>query len=188
LPGIKLSRKSVILDYGCGVGKLVGDLNDAGFDAYGFEPYQKTFEKPDRIFGDWSEARAAVGQAKLITCIEVLEHIKNPDDLLRRVSELLTGDGYLLVSTDMFKAQTHGSEWYYLSPSAGHVSIYTEKSLRLLMSRHGFSSVLRMNGLVWLFRLAARRRRTWLEAGYYFSSQLRIKLGIKLRPKVGRRA
>ena len=38
LPGIGLDPKSVILDYGCGIGMLVRGLNAAGFDTYGFEP------------------------------------------------------------------------------------------------------------------------------------------------------
>lgn len=183
LPGIDLPRKSLVLDYGCGIGKLVGDLTAAGFDAYGFEPYQKNFENSERIFSDWAEAQEVVRGGRLVTCIEVLEHVRDPDNLLHKISELLASDGYLLISTETYKKQRHTDDWYYLNPAAGHVSIYTEKSLRLLMARHGFSSILRISGIVWLFRLVAQRKRTWLESGYFCASQSRIKLGVRLKPR-----
>ena len=180
LPGVNLARKDVVLDYGCGTGRLVNDLNATGFNAYGFEPSQGLLQAPGRIMNDWQEVRRVIGRANLVTCIEVLEHVRNPDDLLNRVSELLSSDGYFLISTETYNNRKHGDAWYYLNPAAGHVSIFTEKSLGGLMSRHGLSSILRISGLVWLFRLVAQRKRTWLESGYFFASQSRIKLGIKL--------
>ena len=181
LPGINLHRKSVILDYGCGTGMLVRSLNVAGFDAYGFEPYQKSNESPERIVRDWNHARKVIERANLVTCIEVLEHLRNPDEVLDRVSELLNADGYLFISTEPYIRRKHESDWYYLNPSVGHVSIYTERSLLFLMSRHGFSPIFRVSGSTWLFRLLTRRRKNWFESSYYLASQLRVKLGVRVR-------
>ena len=181
LPGINFHRKSVILDYGCGIGTLVRSLNAAGFDTYGFEPYQESLETPERIVRDWNHARNVIERANLVTCIEVLEHLRNPDEVLDRVSRLLDADGYLFISTEPYIRRKHESDWYYLNPAAGHVSIYTEKSLLFLMSRHRFLPIFRVNGSTWLFRLVTRRRKNWFESSYYLASQLRVKLGIRVR-------
>ncbi len=39
LPAIQLSAQSMVLDFGCGIGQLVEDLNRIGFNGYGFEPF-----------------------------------------------------------------------------------------------------------------------------------------------------
>jgi 2-polyprenyl-3-methyl-5-hydroxy-6-metoxy-1,4-benzoquinol methylase len=181
LPGIALPFNSLVVDYGCGAGMLVADLNAAGFKAYGYEPFRATRDATGRILNDWREAKTLGAQAKLVTCIEVLEHVRHPDELLQKVSEILHSDGYLLISTEIYNTRTHGSDWYYLNPAAGHVSIYTEKSLLSLMSRHGLAPILRISGVVWLFRFVGTRQRTWLESGYFLASQSRLKLGIRLR-------
>lgn len=181
LPGIGLDPKSVILDYGCGTGMLVRGLSAAGFDSYGFEPHQGQNETSERVLSRWNDVRKVIGRAKLVTCIEVLEHLRDPDEVLERISDLLAGDGYLFISTEPYERRKHKSDWYYLNPAAGHVSIYTGKSLLLLMSRHGFSPVVRIHAPTWLFRLVTRRRRIWFESGYYLASRLRFKLGIRVR-------
>jgi len=181
IPGINLHHENVILDYGCGTGALVSSLNGAGFHAFGYEPFTESIQTGERILCDWSQVPKTVGHANLITCIEVLEHLRRPDETLKRFSELLSSDGYLFVSTESYLKDSHQGDWYYLNPAAGHVSIYSARSILSLMSRHGFFPVIRVNGSTWLFRSGRQRSKTWLESAYYSLSCLRLKLGIKIR-------
>jgi SAM-dependent methyltransferase len=174
LPAICLSGRSAVLDFGCGNGSLVEDLNSLGFSAYGFEPHAEGASLSDRVFTDWNRARSALGQADLIMCIEVFEHLHNPEEALEEISKTLVPGGYLLISTETYETGVHTDDWSYLNPAAGHVSIFSESSLRFLLSRHGFEPVLRVTGSVWLFRDILTRRRSAVERGYFGLSQLRV--------------
>jgi SAM-dependent methyltransferase len=180
LPGVALSRRSAILDFGCGSGRLVCDLNRAGFVAYGFEPYLEASESSERMFADWMQVGRTLGQANLITCTEVFEHLRNPDEVVQNISELLGPRGYLLISTDSYKERTHTEDWYYLNPAAGHVSIFSEKSLTMLLRRHQFEPILRISASVWLFRKVGSRHRNLVEHTYFALSQARVKMGVRI--------
>lgn len=180
MPGVAISKRSAILDFGCGSGRLVQDLNRAGFDACGYEPHPETAVSSPRIFIDLREISEVVGRIELITCIEVLEHLREPDETLRAISDLLRPSGYLLVSTDLYNYRIHDAHWYYLNPAAGHVSIFSGRSLTMLLARHGFQPVLRVNGSVWLFRKAGANRHSLLERGYFALSQARVRMGLRI--------
>jgi len=179
LPTIRLSRKSPVLDFGCGIGRLVLDLNRRGFKAYGFEPFSNDSSLSARIFNNWSKARRVLKGVSLVTCIEVLEHLRDPNAVVSEISKILIPSGYLLISTEAYVTGFHTEDWYYLNPSAGHVSIFSEKSLRLLLLRHQFEPILRINGSVWLFRSISTHRRTAIETGYFGVSELRVKWGLR---------
>lgn len=180
LPGIRLFAGSAMLDFGCGIGRLVEDLNRAGFNAFGFEPFPESSVLPDRVFADWSQARRTIGQLSLVTCIEVLEHLRDPDKILDDISSVLISAGYLLISTEVYKRGTHKEDWYYLNPAAGHVSIFSERSLRALLRRHDFEAIFRINPSLWLYRRVASVPRSLVELGYFAVSQSRVKLGVRV--------
>lgn len=189
LPAIAVSRGSTILDFGCGSGSLVHDLNHARFNAFGFEPHPES-TVAHKIFATPQEAKSAVScGADLVTCIEVLEHLREPDEMLQIISGLLHPSGYLLISTGLYSEKVHNENWYYLNPTAGHVSIFSEKSLMTLLRRHQFGPVLRINSTVWLFRKKLDPAgRLFSEHLYFAVSQGRVKLGLRVnyrtRPKL----
>ena len=180
LPAVAVSKRSAILDFGCGFGRLVQDLNRAGFDACGFEPHPQTTVSLPRVFVDAQELPKIDGRVELITCIEVLEHLRDPDEALQAISDLLRPSGYLLVSTDLYNDRIHGEHWYYLNPAAGHVSIFSESSLTTLLQRHGFHPILRVNDSVWLFRKVGTVPRNLMERGYFALSQARVRMGARI--------
>ena len=175
LPGIKLKKGSEILDFGCGVGKLVDLLVEHGFEASGYEPFPNQPVTSLRIETDPAALDAMNGRFQLVTMVEVVEHLRDPDDVLDTVGDLLRPRGYLLTSTDLYRPGTHEDDWYYLNPAAGHVSIFTEASLRRLVQRHQFVPVFRMTQDVWLFRRTDGRGLD-LDRLYFLPSQLRVRL------------
>jgi SAM-dependent methyltransferase len=180
LPGIFLSRHSRIGDCGCGLGVVVDALRHRGYIAFGYEPFPARGQRSAHLFSDWSAFCEAAGQFDLVICIEVLEHLQHPDELLKNITSRLSSGGYMLVSTETFNPRIHGQDWYYLNPTAGHVSIYTEASLQRVMGRHGFYPVMRVDGLVWLFRYLPESKPGAIEKMYLELSQLRLRHHIRL--------
>lgn len=175
LPGIDLKKGSEILDFGCGVGKLVELLVEHGFEASGYEPFPNQPLTSPRIATEHSALDAMKGRFQLVTMVEVVEHLREPDEVLNTVCDVLRPGGYLLTSTDLYQPDTHTEDWYYLNPAAGHVSIFTERSLQHLVRRHQFVPVFRMTNDVWLFRRTDNQSLN-LDRLYFLPSQLRVRL------------
>lgn len=77
-----------VLDYGCGKGSLVRALQEAGFDAYGYDPCVDGYAvSPD--------------PADVVVCTDVLEHIEpeHLDDVLEDLERLTKKALYLIIST-----------------------------------------------------------------------------------------
>lgn len=93
------------LDVGCGSGELVRYFAEKGHRACGFEPggtyssyaaAQGTFD----IRGTtWKEAMYEPESFDVITCLHVLEHLREPVAALVRIAEWLKADGVLLLET-----------------------------------------------------------------------------------------
>ena len=69
-----------IIDAGCGIGLLVGAFKDLGVSwAIGFDDSEYAIKEARKHLGTWAVKRNLTstlpGQAELVTCIEVLEHI-----------------------------------------------------------------------------------------------------------------
>jgi len=179
LPGFYFSKKSVILDYGSGTGSLVQQLVNNGFNAFGYEPHKHSCFVSDRVFSNFNILSQEFQRVHLVAFIELLEHLRKPDEVLDDVSNLLISDGYIIISTELYKRGFHSKDWYYLNPNAGHFSIFTELSLKILMSKHSFYPIIRINDQVWLFRRISKRRINFLESICFALSQNRIKLNIR---------
>lgn len=185
LPGIRLARICRILDYECGSADLVRELNRIGFDAFGYEPSPVSSHVSARVFSDFTALTRKIFRFDLATMIGVLEHIRQPDEVLDRVTSRLHSQGYLLLYAETFQEGRHNKDWYYLNPAAGHISIYSEKSLQMLMTRHDFFPILRINGCIWLFRHLPKRERSFLEWSYFMASQARTRLNLRVKSTRG---
>ena len=131
------------LEIGCGHGGFVRLLQELGFDAAGTElsPWVVDFAK--RTFG----VPVLLGRLEALplppgfTCIaafDVLEHLRDPLETVRRCAELLSPDGVLLLQTPCYRGE--GPEWSMFQPSE-HIHLFTEESIRLLLGRAGFKDI-----------------------------------------------
>jgi SAM-dependent methyltransferase len=121
----KKSQRLRILDYGCGPGVLVEQLNKAGFDAEGYDPFYPGADiKPQKLYD-------------VICCFEVMEHANRPHELINEFASLLRPDGVIIMGTFLTSVPLDLS-WWYVSPRGGHISFYTVESLSLLFAKFGF--------------------------------------------------
>ena len=121
------------LDYGAGSGILGDQLRASGFrKVSAWDP----FSSPTRPRGPFD----------VITCYEVLEHVVNPDAVFGELRTLLASGGGVLLSTHLVPGDISDlrSDWWYLGPRNGHISLFSAAALSRLAERHGM--MFRTNG------------------------------------------
>lgn len=88
-----MTRSHRFLDYGCANGLFCMALRERGFaNVVGYDPYGH----PEKT-GDASVLEA--GPFDYILLQDVIEHVEDPDELLRKMDSLLSPGGHILVGT-----------------------------------------------------------------------------------------
>jgi len=95
---LPLARNKRILDFGCGGGGFLLGIRDSCSLCAGLEK--------DRYFRDilkkkgitmFSDIEQVEGKFDVITMFHVLEHLKDPKDMLKKLSKHLTDDGSMII-------------------------------------------------------------------------------------------
>lgn len=88
-----------VLEVGSGCGALALRLRDAGIDVVptDLDPPHEWIHRLDLDDPQWSEETR--GPFDLVVCVETLEHVENPRQVLRSIRALLRPGGRVLVST-----------------------------------------------------------------------------------------
>lgn len=118
------------VDVGGGYGMLTRLMRDVGFDFYWSDPYC------DNLFAKGFEADPDAGSYDAVTAFELMEHVRDPIDFLKRqLTEY--GASTFIFSTELF----HGvppspSAWPYYSVQTGqHISFYQLRTLKAMAER-----------------------------------------------------
>ena len=146
-------RKGVagdVLDIGCGDGIFLQKLSARGWRIHGTELAGATFKRASRIAGidlslsgDCQEFPWADASMDVVTIWHVLEHIVNPDILMRECRRVLKTDGVLIVevpNVESLQARIFQSGWFGLDPPR-HVTQFSRRGLHALLARTGLSLV-----------------------------------------------
>lgn len=150
--------KSKLLDIGCGIGTFLEVAREIGFETYGIEPSSLAVEfgrKKGRnitrgLFNSKSEFRH---NFQVITLWDVIEHVDDPEILVRLIYDHLCNGGTLLletpdqgcflrklihfVSTILETRKDIRRNLYYLA----HRYYFTQKSMYILLSHIGFQNI-----------------------------------------------
>jgi SAM-dependent methyltransferase len=108
-----------VLDVGCGFGETLAYHQSRGCDAYGVEMDQNVRKIADHFhfkvqFGTFDSARYSAGFFDYVTLHQVIEHVENPIDTLKRIAEVLRPGGYAVLTTpnaNGWGARTFGRRW-----------------------------------------------------------------------------
>src|SRR3989338_2118133 len=153
-PGVR------ILDVGCGTGKL-GKLIKSKINCYieGIEIdpeaakiAQKGYDKIIEINLEELIAQkkllGAIGKYDIIILGDILEHIRQPDELLRSCQDVLKDNGYLIASIPnianwMIRIKLLFGIFNYSGGilDEGHVRFFTYKTARRLLQKNGYSII-----------------------------------------------
>jgi len=138
-----------LLDVGCSTGALLMTAQRCQIDGEGVEPAKRAAQAAQaaglKVFnGTLAEASIPPGSFQAVTLMEVIEHLRDPGEVLREVRRILMPSGVLIVGTGNAASWTVGlmkGSWDYFQVSrhGGHISFYSPRSLDLLASRCGFS-------------------------------------------------
>ncbi|MFP5248654.1 MAG: class I SAM-dependent methyltransferase [Acidobacteriota bacterium] len=116
------------LDYGGGDGSLARILGESGFAvAHTYDPFVPEHATPP--------AR----RYNLVTCFEVLEHTPTPMETAAAIASFLDDDSMILASTLLQPAGGADTDWWYVAPRNGHVSLHTSHSLAHMWNSLGLS-------------------------------------------------
>jgi 2-polyprenyl-6-hydroxyphenyl methylase/3-demethylubiquinone-9 3-methyltransferase len=132
-----------ILDYGGGSGETARELKKRGFtNVITYDPFAIGF------------AARPLGLFDLVVCFEVLEHTHQPKGTLDEILSHLQHPGLVLISTLLQPPNIAqlGLAWWYAAPRNGHVSLFTAKSLAILVNTAGFKVKSLNSGLHLLYR------------------------------------
>ncbi len=131
------------LEIGCGHGAFVRLMRELGFDAVGTElsPWvvdfaRRTFDVP--VLLGRLEALPLEAGFRCIAAFDVLEHLADPLDTMRRCHDLLAADGTLLLQTPCYRGE--GPEWSMFQPDE-HIHLFSGPAIDLLLRRAGFEAV-----------------------------------------------
>jgi 2-polyprenyl-3-methyl-5-hydroxy-6-metoxy-1,4-benzoquinol methylase len=145
-----------VLDIGCGSGLFLAALARRGFECHGTEYSADAARRAAAIpglavhVGELADDTYAPGAFDLVSVWHVLEHLYDPDALLRRSALWLREGGVLLLavpSIDSWQARLFRGAWFHLDPPR-HLHHFGPSSLRRALHDAGFR-VVRVRQLSW---------------------------------------
>lgn len=98
----------------------------------GLEAYGADLGESESI---WVDSLEEAHPADVVTACEVVEHFTNPVESFKHVRSLARKS--FAFQTAVYDPRTCGRDWWYLGPSNGHVSLYSDKSLAVLAETVG---------------------------------------------------
>jgi len=176
LPFVPISATR-LLEIGCGEGEFAATLKaERSVHVTGIEPFEAAAHiakgRLDRVL----HSDANLGLMKLqgesfdcIVCNDVLEHLVDPWDTLKRLRPFLAQDGVLVASLPnmrympVLKDLVLKGEWRYQDEGVmdrTHLRFFTQKSMRVLFEESGYqvTAMHGINGIVfpWKFGMLNR--------------------------------
>lgn len=120
-----------VLDYGGGNGLLSESLRRSGFvAAETYDPFTAEF------------SRLPSGKFEIVSCFETLEHLPDPTGGIAALASFVAEPGIVVFSTLVQPADvtTQRTNWWYIGPRNGHISMFTRFSLAMAWMRCGFAT------------------------------------------------
>ena len=108
------------LDFGCGYGKvLVNILNKNGYETIGYDLYFHPDVKYEKHLYD------------AIILEEVIEHLKDPKEVLNNLINLLNTNGKIIIRTQFTPLEVFDINWWYLRDTT-HISFFNYETFEYL--------------------------------------------------------
>jgi 2-polyprenyl-3-methyl-5-hydroxy-6-metoxy-1,4-benzoquinol methylase len=136
-------KQGKILDIGCGEGVFINELNKRKFDVYGIDLNKWAIAKAKKTFGLKKLQVVSIydfvdegNRFELITFFEVLEHVGNPREFIRKVKSFLNEDGFISFSVPDVRMYGPFEELQNVPPY--HFNRYSSETLKKFLMMNGF--------------------------------------------------
>ncbi len=141
---------SKILDIGCGRGLMLNHLQREGWTCFGIEFSEESSLPAKQLIGERIRVVPRVSgldfdteSLDVVSLWHVLEHLSEPDLVVRESKRILRRDGLLVIEVPNFaslQAKLSGKSWIYLE-APRHLYHISPKGLCSLLASNGFSVV-----------------------------------------------
>ncbi len=148
LPGVDAR----LLDVGCATGRLLALFKEKGYHyVIGLDPSPVCAQVAQRLYGirvltgaivDIAEITAAEQPFDCVILSGVLEHIRDIDQALRHIRELLAENGLLFIEVPDAADFARWPDAPFQEFSTEHINFFSMASLGNLMKQYGFAGVL----------------------------------------------
>lgn len=147
LKGIQIFKKSgSLLDVGCATGLFMQEAKKERFVVDGLDVSDYAVNIAKKHFGNRVK-RANIENVDykgkkfdVITMFDVLEHLNNPKNVLKKTFKILTKDGILVINTGdtgSLLAKIQGKHWHFFIPPQ-HFFYFSQNNLSELLKQSGF--------------------------------------------------
>ena len=153
------AEEQKIMDAGCGAGQVSGWLAGLGHEVWGCDPSKsgvelarKNFPKAQFFTSDLMEGPPKVipiGGYDGIVNVEVVEHLFDPEKLLKNLHSALKPDGWVILTTpyhgylkNLTLSLTNSWDKHFMVDSpGGHIKFFSPATLQNMMEDVGFSDI-----------------------------------------------
>lgn len=140
-----IERSARVLQIGSSDGYTLSQFKSAGCEVKGVEPSTAAAHLAWKLYGVathngfFEEYEAEENESHdLIVMTHVLEHIYDPESVLRKCADILSSDGLLYIEVPALVGSDAWSPTYF---SFEHVSYFSPLTLRNLLAKSGFNIV-----------------------------------------------
>ncbi|MCE9598072.1 MAG: class I SAM-dependent methyltransferase [Spirochaetia bacterium] len=141
------------LDVGCAYGGLALEAASMGYSSQGLDLSGHAVNEAKKRGLKAKQGRITDGlfaprSIDIVTMIEVIEHLEDPQASLAELSRMIRPGGLLVIQTANFEGQQAkrgGSNYHYYLP--GHLFYFSKSNLTRLLRANGFSKTLFFPGV-----------------------------------------
>ena len=149
-----IPKKGKWVDIGAGVGDLVLALKELGWDSVGYESDQQEVNFAKSMgsnvinkFISLANFKNILKNVKVVSAINILEHIRDPKSFVNEISKNLNKESYFLFEVPRFPSLSSLTNRCFPDLTArnivppDHLHIFTDKSMRNMIHSAGFSII-----------------------------------------------
>lgn len=160
--------KGSFLDVGSATGIMMNLAKKEGWNVYGVELSRWAVNEAKKrygleiIQGDFSEVELPENSFKVVTLIDIIEHVSNPKEVMEKVWRILEKKGVAVIVTpdiQSLTAKIMGKRWWHFRPA--HIGFFSKRSLFYLLNSKGFEIV-------------KTKRYKWRFSLYYIGSRIKF--------------
>ncbi len=156
---------NTLLDIGAASGIFVKLAIDEGYSAEGIEPSSQLVKEAEEKFGvklfeGTIDNYGVKKKFDIVTILDLIEHVNDPADFMKKVSRLVRKDGMIvLVTPDIssFPPKIMKEKWWHYRTA--HINFFNIKSLKYLLEQSGF-------------KIEKKYRYAWNFSFYYILSRI----------------